>query len=584
MALRACVPAFLAVALAACQPAPLPAEAQVGPVRADGVVAIGAVQGDGDASPLLGRDVVVEGVVTGNFARNLGGWFVQDEGDGNDATSDALFVLADDAVQVRSGDRVRVHGRVLEHGDDERPTLTALRATRVEALGQGSVAALSLSAPPADWERLEGMQLRIDAPLTVSGHHDLGRRGVLVASFGGRLFVPTEVAAPGAAANRVVADNARRRLLLDDARASENPREIWYLGEQPHPRSGSTVAAVEGVLDQRWGDYRLQLTAPIELQPAPRPEPPQVGGDVRIAAFNLENLFNGDGRGGGFPTERGARSPRELQAQVARLVATIRALDPDVAALMELENDGYGPRSSLTQLVEALNRGGGDWRYVDAGSGPGDDEIRVGVIYRASRVRPLGRPATLEEGPFGPRSRVPLAQAFRHGEGPAFVVVANHFKSKGCSEAEGADRDQGDGQSCWNALRVDSARRLMRWLEADPTGSGSDLVAIVGDFNAYAQEDPLRAFAEAGWRDALDVAQAAQPYSFVYDGQAGRLDHALLSPALAARLVGAAEWHANADEPGNVGYRDAKSGDQANNPWRSSDHDPLVAGFRLRTR
>ena len=585
MVLRACVPALLAAAFAACQQASPPADAHAaGPARADGTVAIGAVQGTGDASPLLGQEIVVEGVVTGHFARNLGGWFVQDPGDGDDATSDALFVLAGDAAPVRSGERVRVHGRVVEHGDDDRPTLTALRAVRVESLGQGSIAPVVLSAPPADWERLEGMRLRIDAPLTVSGQHELSRRGVLVAGFGGRLFMPTELAAPGAAANRIAADNARRRLLLDDARASEHPRGIWYLGELPHPRSGSLVTAAEGVLDQRWGDYRLQLTAPIRVQPAPRPEPPTVAGDVRIASFNLENLFNGDGRGGGFPTERGARTPRQLQAQLARLVATIRALDPDIAALMELENDGYGPHSSVAQLVGALNRDGGDWRFVDNGRGPGDDEIRVGILYRASRVQPAGPPATLEAGPFGPRSRVPLAQAFRHGSGPAFVVVANHFKSKGCSEAEGADRDQGDGQACWNALRTDSARRLMRWLETDPTGSGSDLVAIVGDFNAYAQEDPIRAFTETGWRDALDVVQAMQPYSFVFDGQAGRLDHALLSPALAARLAGAAEWHSNADEPENVGYQEAKSGDPADNPWRSSDHDPLLAGFRLRTR
>src|SRR5690606_3106660 len=87
------------------------------------------------------------------------------------------------------------------------------------------------------------------------------------------------------------------------------------------------------------------------------------------------------------------------------------------------------------------------------------------VAPAGARRRPLGAPATLTGGPFGRRSRVPLAQAFvplaggRDG-GPAFVVAANHFKSKGCGDAEGADRDQGDGQACWNATRVDSARRL----------------------------------------------------------------------------------------------------------------------------
>ncbi len=556
------------------------------PARADGIVAIGAVQGDGKASPLLDRSVTVEGVVTGSFGRELGGWFVQDAGDGDEATSDGLFVIANDSVALRAGDRVRVRGRVIEHGEPARGTLTALQAEAIDVVGRGDVAPVVVDGAPGDWERFEGMRVRIDAPLTISGQHELARRGVLHASFEGRLFTPTELAPPGPEAERIAAGNARRRLLLDDAQSRENPGEAWYLDGQPAPRTGSAITGAEGIVDQRWGEFRLQLTAPLRIAPAPRPAAPTVPGSVRLASFNLENLFNGDGRGGGFPTPRGARTPAELAAQLGRLVATIRALDPDVAALMELENDGYGPDSALAQLVAALNAGDGDWAFVDAGSGPGTDAIRVGLVYRTARLQPHGRPAVLEGGPFGARSRVPLAQAFvptaaNGADDGVFVVVANHFKSKGCSGAEGTDRDQGDGQACWNALRVDSARRLLDWVSGDPTGSGSDLVAIVGDFNAYAQEDPVRLFLERGWKDALSAANVVEPYSFVFDGQAGRLDHALLSPALAARLAGAAEWHSNADEPRNIGDREENERDRAASPWRSSDHDPLLVGFDL---
>ncbi|WP_425603942.1 ExeM/NucH family extracellular endonuclease [Luteimonas kalidii] len=548
----------------------------------EGVVAIGTVQGDGDISPLLDREVTIEGVVTGNFGRHLGGWFVQDAGDGDPATSDGLFVVSDAKPELRAGDRVRARGRVIEHGQRTRGSLTTLEAAAIEVVGRGEVAPVVLDAPPADWERLEGMSVRIDAPLTLDGQHELARRGVLHASFGDRPFTPTEVAPPGPAAGRVAADNARRQLLLDDAMAMEDPRTVWYLDGRPAPRSGSVVTGAQGIVDQRWGQVRLQLTAVPAIAPAPRPDAPTVPGNVRLAAFNLRNLFNGDGRGGGFPTERGARTPAQLQAQLGRLVATIQALDPHVAALMELENDGYGPDSSLAQLVDALNAGGGDWAFVDAGQGPGSDAIRVGLVYRTGRLRPLGAPATLAEGPFDGRSRAPLAQAFvpmagGRDAGPAFVVVANHFKSKGCREASGAERDQGDGQACWNPLRLESARRLADWLETDPTGSGSDLVAIVGDLNAYAQEDPVRHLRDRGWRDAMAEAGVEAPYSFVYDGLAGRLDHALLSPALARGLAGAAEWHSNADEPANVGERDGNGRDPG--PWRSSDHDPLLLGF-----
>jgi predicted extracellular nuclease len=249
---------------------------------------------------------------------------------------------------------------------------------------------------------------------------------------------------------------------------------------------------------------------------------------------------------------------------------------------MELENDGYGPQSSLAQFVDALNADGGDWRFVDAGKGPGSDEIRVGLIYRKGRVTPAGKPAMLEGGPFDcvssrACSRVPLAQAFRRGKRPAFVIVANHFKSKGCSGATGADADQRDGQACWNALRVDSAKRLDAWLKTDPTGHGSSLELVVGDFNAHAMEDPLRTLRDAGWKDAFAVAKAKQPYSYLYGGMLGRLDHALLSPALARRLKGAAEWHSNADEADGEGY----AGSDAAGPWRSSDHDPMLLGFDL---
>ena len=57
----------------------------------------------------------------------------------------------------------------------------------------------------------------------------------------------------------------------------------------------------------------------------------------------------------------------------------------------------------------------------------------------------------------------------------------------------------------------------------------------------------------------------------------GRLDHALLSPALARRLRGASEWHSNADEPAGAGY----AGSAVAGPWRSSDHDPMLLGFDL---
>lgn len=544
---------------------------------------IGDVQGTGERSPHLGETVTAQGIVTAAVDGGRHGWYLQDGGDGDPSSSDAIFIEADGASgpPIAVGQSLRIRGTVAEL-DAGRGTLTALRSILVAPLTTAIDAphAVRIGTPPADWERLEGMRVRIAAPLTIAGTHRLEKYGELVVNFGERLRTPSDAVAPGDATRAFAVDNARRTLRVDDGSTAERPETVWFLPKEIDLRSGSRVSRLEGVIDQRGGGYLLMPTTPPRFRPARAPKPPKVGGDVRIASFNLENFFNGDGRGGGFPTPRGARTPAELEAQLGRLVATIRRLNPDIAALMELENDGFGPESAVAQLVDALNRAGdGDWRFIANEVPAGGDQIRVGMIYRASRAQPVGTAAVLADDLFGSRSRPPLAQSFRAGHGPVFTVVANHFKSKGCGSATGVEADQKDGQSCWNSTRTESARRLDAWLRTDPTRSGSDLAMIVGDLNAYTMEDPVRTLIAAGWRDAFEGAHGEAPYSYVYEAQTGRLDHALLSPELAARLVGAAEWHSNADEPDNRGYQ-ARPGDRS--PWRSSDHDPLVVGLRLR--
>ena len=444
------------------------------------------------------------------------------------------------------------------------------------ATAAAATAAVEIASVPEDWSALDGRRVRITAPLVISGNHRLDRDASVVVAFGERLRTPTEVAPPGAAADAVAAANRARSLSLALPPKAARHARVW--------RSGGTLEVLEGVLSVGDDGPRLAIADIDTLQPAPRPAAPTVAGELRLASLNLRNLFNGDGRGGGFPTARGARTPAEYAAQLARLVATLSSLDADIVALLELENDGYDADSSIAALVAALDPDGLRWRFVDAGRGPDDNPIRVGLIYRADRVVPLGRPATLEDGVFGPLSRAPLAQAFRAGSGPTFVVVANHFKSKGCRDAAGADLDQGDGQACFNATRRASGEALREWLADDPTGSGSDLVAVLGDLNAYAMEDPVRGFVDAGWTDALADVDGGQPHTYVYDAQAGRLDHALLSPALGARLEDAAIWHSNADEApvaADASVPPEGAGDPA--PWGASDHDPVIVGLRLRT-
>lgn len=444
-----------------------------------------------------------------------------------------------------------------------------------------SSATVVLTAAPSDWRALDGQRVRIAAPLTLAGTDGLERFGELTVAFDGRLWQPTEVAAPGTAGSeQVMADNQRRRLLLDDGSDARDPGSVAYLPGNPVLRTGMQLRNVEGTVRvDAQGRARLQVDGALQLPELQRPPVPKVPGSLQIAAFNLENFFNGDGQGGGFPTLRGARTLDEHKAQVAKLVATISALDTDIAALMELENDGYGPQSAIAELLAALNAvprtdPNDEWVAVDPGEGPGTNPIRVGIIYKRGSFKPLGKPLTRTDGPFAEHSRAPLAQAFQ-GKGAPFMVVANHFKSKGCRDASGADADQNDGQGCWNATRVESARQLNQWVNAEAARLKVKDIVLLGDFNAYAMEDPIRTLHDLGWQDAFKVAKVEHPYSYVYNGYSGRLDHALLSPGMAKRLRGAAEWHSNADEQDASGYQ----GRNVQGPWRSSDHDPLLLGF-----
>jgi hypothetical protein len=603
--------ALLPLLLAACGAGPGSSSADPVELPAFGcgarTTAIHDIQGAATRSRFDGVVVDTEGVVSANLQRGLGGFFIavpQAEQDADEATSEGLFVHTGELrPEIKVGLRVRVRGTVVEVGaGDGGAGVTAVgQLNQLAVCGEGQrPEPVQVAAPPPDWERYEGMRIALPGPLTLVANHELLRFGRIEVSLAGRLFEPTERFPPGPDARELAAANARARLLVDDNLEAENPRRIWWLGppvSAARPwRTGCLMSGLTGVIDEHEGRARLQLTEePGGVEQAARPgAPPSVDGDVSVGAFNLLNWFNGDGKGGGMPTTRGASDASEMLRQRSKLVATLAAIRPDVAALMEVENDGYGKDSALAQLVDALNAqlaDGGDYRAVDPGTPQlGSDDIAVAMIYRAGRLRTVGKPASPAGGAFANFNRVPLAQAFEPlAGGIRFVVVANHWKSKGgCAEATAGDQDQGDGQGCFNARRVDAARELSDWLADDPTGSGGSDVLLVGDFNAHGQEDPLRLLRQRGYVDTIAQFAGTEAYSFVYAGASGRLDHALASASLAPRVVGAAEWHINADELGvfdyNLEYKsERRRGLFRADPFRSSDHDPLIVGLRAST-
>ncbi|NJN85493.1 MAG: hypothetical protein HC881_03240 [Leptolyngbyaceae cyanobacterium SL_7_1] len=86
------------------------------------ITPISQVQGSGAASPIVNSEVTIEGIVIGDFqgSSGLNGFYIQEEdadadtGVGSELTSEGLFVFAPTAIDVATGDKVRVKGRVSE--------------------------------------------------------------------------------------------------------------------------------------------------------------------------------------------------------------------------------------------------------------------------------------------------------------------------------------------------------------------------------------------------------------------------------------------------------------------------------------
>ncbi len=562
------------------------------------------IQGSGATSPLVGSIVTIEGVVVADFqgTTNLSGYYVQEEdadADGDPATSEGIFVF-DNVNPASAGDIVRVTGRVTEFTTGGTPLTELTAVSQFAICGSGAqVTPTPVTLPVAtlaDLERYEGMLVTFPQALTVTGNFTLGRFGEVELSVNGRQWIPTHVAAPGAPALAQQDLNDRSRIVLDDASGSQNIDPIRHpaggLSASNTLRAGDTVQGpLSGILDHRFGTYRVQPLGPVSFVATnPRTGVPGVGAaTLKVASLNVLNYFNGDGFGGGFPTSRGANTPAEFVRQRDKTIATLAGLDADIVGLVEIENDAPGG-SAIEDLVAGLNAatGAGTYAYIDTGI-IGGDEIRVALIYRPGRVTPTGAHAVLDSTVdpefLDQYNRPVLAQTFQAtANGAKLTVVVTHLKSKGSACNVVGDPDTGDGQGNCNVTRTRAARALVRWLATDPTGSQESDIVILGDLNAYRNEDPITAIRAGGYVDLL----GASAYSYVFGGQSGYLDHALASASLASQVTGVTEWHVNADEPTVLDYNvEFKSASQitslyAPTPYRSSDHDPVVIGLALR--
>ncbi|MBS3804879.1 MAG: ExeM/NucH family extracellular endonuclease [Oleiphilaceae bacterium] len=554
---------------------------------------IASIQGATPVSPLADQWVTVEGVMTldARSADGLRGFYLQQtdtETDGDPATSEALFVYTDNKTG-QQGHRVRVSGRVKEF--HELTELTAVKALAdCGPAPMPKAVELSVLWPEGiDPEHLENMRVSYKGSLTVIDSYNLARYGELTLA-PTLQWVPTQHLVPGPDAHARGKTQEKQRLILDDASSRRNPRPVPYpppaLAYSNSVRAGDRITGLAGIIDYRFGAWRLQpTTTPVFESRKPRPPAPgkPEGSNLRVVTFNLGNYFNGDGQGKGFSGQRGASDITALKRQTARFQDVVTSLEPDILTVMEVENDGYGPDSALANLAEAL---GDDWAYLTTDQRPGRDAIKVAILYRPSQIEPVGSTrlqASIDGG------RPAMAQMFQSpADAQTLRVVASHLKSKSCRGANGLNRAQKDGQGCYAKAREQAAVALSDWLKSLSGPMPTAGTLVTGDLNSYARETPLKRLAEAGFTDLIRQRQGAESYSYRFRGRAGTLDYLLADDSLQSRIMAAQTWAINADEPRALSTDGAlNSGAESPPdttgpaPWRSSDHDPLVLDLGL---
>ena len=602
------------------------------------ITPIEQVQGTGDSSELAGQQATVRGVVTGAYAEGgIRGFYLQSAGTGAQLPtggSPAVFVYAPDEVSsVQVGDHLQVSGTVSEYYG-----LTQIKAESVQGLEEAAEAikplAISLPSDEAGREQIESMLVEPQGEFTVSDNYSLNQYGELSLAMGTSSILPgekllrqpTDVFAPGSGQAAALAEeNAQRSIVVDDgatlnfSTAKNTTVALPYIDAEQRVSVGANAAFTGPmILDYRYDLWRLQPQGQVigaddadialAFEQIDNEAPQEVGGNVSVGSFNVLNYFTTTGdqlEGCKYYTDRegnpltvrqgcdarGAANAESFARQQSKIVAALGKFTADVVVLEEIENSarsGQDRDAALAHLVEQLNSAAGQkiWSYVPSPAAiPADEDvIRTAIIYRAKTVKPIDESVILDDEAFG-NARDPLGQAFQKvggNQNTRFVVVANHFKSKGSNPDDGSgNADSGDGQGAWNADRVEQAKALVGFADQLKQSRNTRKVLLAGDFNSYAAEDPIRVLADAGY---VDLGASADSQSYIYGGLSGSLDHILASPELAAKVTGQDIWNINAIE--SVGYEYSRYNYNITdlftaNQYRSSDHDPVLVGLEL---
>ncbi|NEO25687.1 MAG: DUF4114 domain-containing protein [Kamptonema sp. SIO4C4] len=577
--------------------------------QVDGVSFVGnltpiyEIQGDDHIPPLFGQVVTTRGIVT---AVGGDGFYVQDQqGDGNLATSDGLFVFTGSSPGVTVGDAVDVTGTVnefvpggLETGNlsitelSGNPTVTLISAGN--PLPAATVIGLNGRIPPEQiidndglsafnpdedgidfYESLEGMLLQVDDPVAVSPTSRFGEITVLAdngAGAGLRTQRGGIVVRPE--------DFNPERIIIDDA----------LVGNEPTVQVGDRFEnSIQGVLSYSFGNFKLLNTQPLpavipsNLQPEST-ELTAGTNQLTVATYNVENLDSGD-------------APAKFDRIAEQIITQLNS--PDIIGLQEIQDNSgetdngiVAADETFQQLIDTIAAKGGptyDYRQVNPlnnqdGGAPGSN-IRVGYLFNSSRVQfrdrgtldattsttltPNGvlspnpgridptNPAFAADGQDGfAGTRKSLAAEFIFN-GETVYVINNHFKSKGGDDPLLGVRQPPNFVT--ESQRVAQAQVINEFIASILAKDPNANIITLGDFNDFPFSDAVQTVKGDALTGLLDTLPTSDRYTFNFNGNSQALDNLLVSDNLKQRTQ-VDIVHANSEFSNSA-----------------SDHDPIVA-------
>jgi predicted extracellular nuclease len=572
---------------------------------------IGALNGTTYLSPFTNQTVAgITGIVTA-VASN--GFWMQDSGDGNDVTSDGIFVFRGSGSRPAVGDAVTVTGLVQNFrpgGNANNLTIPQINGTVAgsgfsvlssgNALPQAVVIDVGGRLPPspiapsvvpggnlenagytlqptlysADFYRsLMGMRVALPSAVAVGPNGSFGELPVVAsAQFG----APGTIAsARGSGVVIGLGQFNGQRIILDD--------RLVGTFTTPSVNGGAQIGNIVGVMDYSFSNYKLQLTqAPTVTQsPIAREQTTIASGRFGIASYNVENLAGSD-----------------ADARFAAIATQIRANlgAPQLIALQEIQDNNGTTNNGTVAADMTLGRlktqldaqTGRNYQFVTVdpvnnadGGAPGGN-IRQAFMYDASRVSfsgVVGGALTsisatgvdaggrilfnLGAGRVDPgntafaNSRKPLVTDFTV-DGRQIIVIANHFNSKG-----------GDQPLYGPAQPPARSSEVQRLAQAQALGSfvagllalnPNANIVLTGDLNDFQFADTLAPLAAAGLINLTNLLPENERYSYNFEGNLQVLDHMFVSPNLLA----------NAGLAYDIVHANAEFFDQV------SDHDPLL--------